>query len=226
MKTLKVSTRELKGRKTNLLRSKKIIPAVVYGQDFDSLPVDVSVPDFLKVYKSAGESSLINLEIKEKKPIKVLIYKIQRHVLTDDIIHIDFYKIKAGEKITVEVELTFVGISPAVKELNATLLTPLTKLEIECLPKDLISEFKVDISSLKEFGDAIRVGDLDMPEKIKLMQIPEEIIVVVEERKKEKEEIEKEKSLEQAEEEAKEEKKTEEEKKEEVKEEADKQEKK
>lgn len=183
METLRASSRKIKGRKTNLLRKEKIVPAVLYGHDFDSLSIEASYSDFLKVYKIAAESSLINLEIKGKNPTKCLIYKVQRHPLTDKIIHIDFYKVKAGEKITVEVEFKFVGTSPAVKDLGGTLVTPLSKVEVECLPEDLIHEIEVDISGLKEFGSAIRVSDLYVPSKVKILQDPEGIVAIIEEPK-------------------------------------------
>ncbi|MDA2936183.1 50S ribosomal protein L25 [Patescibacteria group bacterium AH-259-L05] len=197
METLSAQERKIKGRKTNFLRNKKIIPAVVYGHGFDSLPIEISYTDFIKVYKAAGESSLITLEIKNKQPVKSLIYKLQYHPLTDKIIHVDFYKIKAGEKITVEVELTFRGVSSAVKDLGGTLVTPLSKVEIECLPEDLIGEIEVDISGLKEFGDAIRVRDLNVPSKVKILQDLKEVVTIVEqpqieEREKPEEEVSKE----------------------------------
>lgn len=190
METLKVHLRKIKGRKTNKLRAKEVLPAIVYGHGFDSLAIEVPYADFEKVYKIAAESSLINLEINNKKPIKTLIYKVQYHPLTDKVIHVDFYKIKAGEKITVEVELIFKGISPAVKDLGGTLLTPLSKVEIECLPEDLISEIEVGITGLKELGDAIRVSDLPTPINVKILQDLEDVVVTVEQPRKEEEKVE------------------------------------
>lgn len=194
METLSAHIRKIKGRKTNLLRKKKIIPAVVYGHGFGSLSIEVMYADFLKVYETVGESSLINLEINDapdktgKKSVTSLIYKVQYHPLTDKIIHVDFYKIKAGEKITVEVRLKFVGVPPAVKDLGGTLVTSLSKIEIECLPEDLINEIEVDISSLQAFGDIIRIKDLRVPPTVGILQDLESTVTLVEQPRKEEEE--------------------------------------
>lgn len=196
MLTLKTIPRKLKGKKTEKLRKQGFIPAVVYGYDFKPQSVQFPYLEFEKVYKQAGESTLINLEIQGKKPVKTLIYDVQYHPLTDKIQHVDFYKIKAGEKITVEVELKFVGTAPAVKELGGVLLPSLSKVEIECLPEDLIHEIEVDVSKLENFGDAIRVSDLKVPGSIKVLQDPEDMVVQIERPMKEEEKEVEEKAVE------------------------------
>ncbi|MCG2686709.1 50S ribosomal protein L25, partial [Candidatus Parcubacteria bacterium] len=149
MLSLKAQPRELKGRKTKKIKEQGLIPAVVYGHGFKSKSIQVLALDFKKVFKEAGESSIINLEIEGDKPIKVLVYDMQRHPLKDNLQHIDFYKIKEGEKIKVETGLKFIGEAPAVKELGGVLFNNLSEVEIECLPEDLIHEIEVDISVLK-----------------------------------------------------------------------------
>lgn len=180
MLTLKAKIRKITGKKVRTLRDKDIIPAVVYGHGFKSKPIQVLYSEFEKVYKEAGESSLINLDVSKEKPVKALIYDIQLHPLTDKIQHIDFYKVKAGEKIRVEVALKFMGISPAVKELSGTLISNLDKIEVECLPEDLIHEIEVDISNLASFDEVVRIKDLNIPEKVKTLHDPEDIVVHVE----------------------------------------------
>lgn len=183
MLSLKVQPRTVTGKKTKSLRKQDLIPGVVYGHGFKSQSIQVPYLEFEKVYKAAGESSLIDLEIKKEKPIKSLIYDIQYHPLTDKIIHVDFYKIKAGEKITVEVDIKLIGVSPAVKALGGILVSNLSKVEIECLPEDLIHEIEVDISDLIAFADAIRVSNLDVPKSVKILQDPDDVVVHVEELK-------------------------------------------
>ena len=169
------------------MRKKKIIPAVVYGHQITTQNISVPYLDFEKVYREAGESSLINLIVENEKPIPVLIHDIQRHPLTGEIQHIDFYQVKTGEKITLEVGLKFVGEAPAVKELGGVLVTPLSKLKIECLPQDLIHELEVDISGLKNFEDIIRLKDLKIPQSIKVLASPDEVIALVKPPRKEEE---------------------------------------
>jgi len=130
MTTLKVQTRNIFGRKNKQIREKDFIPAVVYGHGFKSISLKVSYSAFEKVLKKAGESTLIDLEIGTDKPIKVLIYDMQYEPLTNKIQHIDFYKIKTGEKIDVDVELKFMGESLVVKEAGGVLVHILDKIKI------------------------------------------------------------------------------------------------
>ena len=193
MLELKASVREITGRKTKDLRRENIIPAVVYGHGLESLSVQVLLSDFEKAFKQAGESSLIDLKIKGQDDRKVLVHAIQYHPLTDKVEHIDFYQIKEGEKIVVEVELEFTGVSRAVKDFNGILIHELDKIEVECLPQDLIRSVEVDLSRLNELNDVIRIGDLKMPENIKILSDPESSVVavkapkIVEEKEEEKE---------------------------------------
>lgn len=176
---LKAQLRKLKTKKCNGLREKNIIPAVVYGHDFKSISLQVPYTEFEKVFKETGESSLINLGIDGKIPLKVLIYDIQYHPLTNKIQHVDFYKIKAGEKITVETELKFINEAPVVKNLKGILVHNLDKIEIKCLPEDLVHEIEVDISGLATFEDVIRIKDLKISPKIEVLQDLNEVVVSV-----------------------------------------------
>lgn len=176
---LKASVRGITGRKTKELRKENIIPAVVCGHGLKSLSIQVASLDFKKSFEQAGESSLIDLKIEGQDDRKVLIHEIQYHPLTDKVEHIDFYQVKEGEKIEVEVDLEFVGVSRAVKDLNGILIHELEKVEVECLPKDLIRSIEVDLSQLAEINDIIRVGDLKVSENIKILSDPENSVVAV-----------------------------------------------
>ena len=146
MFVLKASQRKIVGRRVKSLREKGFIPATVYGHGLKPRSIEVPYLAFEKVFKEAGESSLIDLVIDTEKPIKVLVYDLQLHPLTDRFQHIDFYQVKAGEKITLEIDLKFAGESRAVKELGGALVPQLTKIKVECLPEDLIHELEVDVS--------------------------------------------------------------------------------
>jgi len=83
------------------------------------------------------------------------------------------------EKIHTEVELSFVGEPPAVKELSGVLVTSRSTIEIECLPKDLVSKLEVDLSVLKSFDDSIHVSDIKVPAGITVLTVPEDMVVLV-----------------------------------------------
>jgi large subunit ribosomal protein L25 len=189
--SLKAQTREQLGKKVYKLRDDDLIPCVLYGQDIKNQNLTVKKQEFLKLYNEAGASSLIDLQIDETKPVKILIHDYQLDPRTDNIIHIDFYQIKEGKKITTTVELEFVGESPAVKEWGGIIVKNYDEVEIECLPSALetIDTVKVDLTVLKNFNDAIHIGDLKVPEGIKLTEEPDTVVVQVSQPKEEVEEV-------------------------------------
>lgn len=165
------------------------IPAIVYGHGFKSQPLALNYLEFEKLNKTVSESTLIDLKIGNGVPYKVLIYELERHPLSNKINHIDFYKVKMDEKLRTELELEFTGESPAVKNLGGVLVKTRDTLEIECLPGNLISKYKINISSLKNFHNVIRVSDLKIPAGITVIEDKEVILISVSEPRKEEEKI-------------------------------------
>ena len=181
------------GRKTNIIRLKDRIPAVVYGHKVKNVLLDIDYKEFQKVLINAGESSLIELEVegeKEKRP--VLVHDLQRDPVSDKFIHIDFFQISLKEEVEVEVPLVFEGVSLAVKDLGGTLIRNISELKVKALPQNLPHEIKVSIEKLNNFGDHILVKDLILPKDVKISAKPDEIVVSVTEPEKVEEELAKE----------------------------------
>ncbi len=147
------------------------IPGVVYGPEIkENKIIWMDYQNFYDTYNEAGGSTLVDLKVEgENKAFPVLVYDIQYHPISGRYNHVDFYAVKMGEKLETEIELNFVGESPAVKEQGGILVKSLDSIEVKCLPKDLISEIKVDVSSLKEMDDCIYVKDLDIPQELEVM---------------------------------------------------------
>lgn len=164
--TLQAKTREEKGRATDALRAESLVPAVVYGVDTEPQSITVDQNSFVKTYKQAGESSIIELKVDEKKILHVLIQDYQLNALTDDVMHIDFRSVDMSKPIDAVVDLEFIGDAPAVKALGGTLMRTRDSLSINCLPKDLVRTIHVDLTKLATFDDVIHVSDLDIPEGI------------------------------------------------------------
>lgn len=164
--------------KNKQIRKQGLIPAILYGHRVKNLLLAVEANQFAKVYRQAGESSLIKLKIDGKERV-VLIYQVARQPVTDQPIHIDFYQVKMDEPITTEVPLVFIGQSAAVKELNGVLVKNLQSLEIKALPADLPHEIEVDISCLKNFDDNVYIKDLKLPKGVESEVQPEEVVVSV-----------------------------------------------
>ncbi len=187
MLTLNAELRDIKVSPEKL-RSLGRIPAVFYGPKEKNTPVSVSTIDFIKVYKKAGESSVIILN-DGKNEHEVLIQDIDVHPVTGAPRHADFYVIEKGKKVKVNVPLIFEGVSPAVKDKGAILVKVARDLEIEATPKDLPHELKVDISSLVEFSSTITAKDIKLPSGVSLVAGLDEIIASIAEAKEEVDEV-------------------------------------
>jgi large subunit ribosomal protein L25 len=188
METLKLEAkkRTLTGKAVSQLREKGLIPAVVYGKGLASITLEVAEQAFLKVFKAAGESTLIDLVL-DGKTDKVLIQEVAHDPLSDKIVHADFHKISLTEKMHAKIPLVFIGESIAVKGLGGVLVKNVDELEVECLPTALVHEIPVDISKLVNFGDVIHLKDITVPPGIAVKHLHSEdpIVSVAEPRSEE-----------------------------------------
>ncbi|MBU1159736.1 50S ribosomal protein L25 [Patescibacteria group bacterium] len=183
---LKIENRNIFGKKLKFSRKEGKIPAVVYGKGKDSLPIFVHLKEFKKAWKKAGESAIIELKQEDSGQIdNVVIKDIAINPISDEPIHVDFYKVEMDKPITANVPLIFEGVSPAVKELGGSLVKVMHEIEIESLPKDMPHEIKIDIGQLLRFEDRITVGDLDLPLNVNPLPKEEEVVALVEEPKEE-----------------------------------------
>lgn len=176
---LTATTREVVGKKVKRSRLRGLMPAVVYGHGLDSQPVFVDEKEFKKVYRQAGTSTLVDLAIDERSPIKVLMHEPQYHYLRNEPIHADMYAVNMTKKIETAIPIHFVGESPAVTEMEGNFISSRDELDIKCLPSDLIPAVEVDISVIKTFEDQIHVRDIAVPETIEVITDPEEVVALV-----------------------------------------------
>ncbi len=187
---LKLSANTREEKNNYKLRKEGILPAVVYGKDLRGLPLQLSLSDFEKVYKEAGESTIITLKIEDKnRDYPVLIREIQKDPITGRYLHADFYQLPMDEEVEVTVPIEFEGIAPAEKELGGVLIKNIHEVEIRALPKDLIHSVKVDVSSLATFEDEIKIKDLNVPKEVKILADSEEVVALVSKAEEEVEEI-------------------------------------
>lgn len=177
MITLTVEKREVT-TKLGDVRSKGFIPAVFYGHKQPSTSISVKEIDFLKVWKQAGESSVIHLTGADIDH-EVLIQDIDLDPVTDNVRHADFYVIEKGKKVTVQIPLEFTGVAPAVKDLGGILVKVLHQLEIEAMPKDLPHNLMVDVSPLATFEDRVFAKDVVLPAGVTLLSKPDEVVASV-----------------------------------------------
>lgn len=168
-----------KDKKTRGSRPLGTIPAIVYGKGKSNQMLYVESQEFDKVFRRAGSSTIIGLDI-EGEGKKVLVQDVSHHPVKDKIIHIDFYEVSMKEKMTAYVPVVFVGESAAIIDKNGTLITNKDEIEVECLPADLPQKIEVDISVLDDFEKAIHVSDLVLSDKVEVKEDLEEVVATVE----------------------------------------------
>jgi large subunit ribosomal protein L25 len=186
MLTLKAEIRS-KDTKAEAVRKAGKIPAVFYGKKEASTSITVPKIDFLKVWKEAGESSVVTLETPQGTK-ESLIQDVDLDPVTGAPRHADFYVFEKGHKVAVELPIEFVGVSPAIKDLGGMLVKVLHELSVEAMPKDLPHSINIDISTLKNFGDQILAKEIALPPGVALKANPEEVVVLVSAPREEKEE--------------------------------------
>jgi len=162
--------RNVVGKKVKQIRRQGWVPLVLYGPGFEPELYQAKVFETGRVLAKAGMTSLISLQVEGlDEPYNVLVRDVQRDVIADTLIHIDLYRVSMTQKLTTEVPLEFVGTPPLVKAGEAMLLTRVDRVEIECLPADLVSALQLDIEALQTMDDVLLVRDIPVPEGITIL---------------------------------------------------------
>ena len=165
---LTVQNRKKFGKATKTLRRQGLIPAELYGHGVENLHLNMSAKEFQKVFKQAGESTLINLVLGgEQRP--AMIHDINVDPITDEVLSVDFYQVRLDERIKVKVPLNFIGDSPAVKDKGGVLVKAVQELEVEALPGNLPHSLDVDISLIQDIGGNIHVKDIKLGGDVKIL---------------------------------------------------------
>jgi large subunit ribosomal protein L25 len=170
------------------LRKAGEIPAVFYGANKTATSISVSIVDFKKIWREAGESSTVKISLGDNN-IDALIHEVQVHPVTEEPIHVDFLVVDMNKKIKVNVPLEFIGISNAVKNGLGNLVKVLHEVEVEALPKDLPHNLPVDISKLETVESQIFVSDIKLPSGVVVITNGHDVVASIVLQVEEKEEV-------------------------------------
>jgi large subunit ribosomal protein L25 len=164
---LTAEKRDITGKKVKHLREDKKIPASIYGPGRESTSLILNPREFREVFGKVGYNKLFDIEISgEGKPVKVLVKEVQHNPVTADIYHVSLYQMDMNKKLTVDVPITIIGVSPAVKSNIGFLVTLHESLPVVCLPADIPADITIDISNLENINDSISITDLTLPEGV------------------------------------------------------------
>ncbi len=161
--------RTVVGKKVKQIRRQGWVPLVLYGPGSEPELYQAKAFETDRVLAKAGMTSLISLQIEGLDPYNVLVRDVQRDVIADTLIHLDLYRVSMTQTLTTEVPLEFVGTPPLVRAGEVMLLTRVDRVEIECLPADLVSALQLDISALQTLDDVLLVQDISVPEGITIL---------------------------------------------------------
>jgi len=177
---LKVAKRDILGKKVKHLRRQGITPVHLFGHGIDSLALQCDTGELERVLGQAGQTRLIDLKLaKEKKPRTAVVREFDRDWRKRQLLHVDFYQVKMEEKIKLEVPVVLIGEAPALKSKTNMLEHELGTLTVECLPAKIPTGIEVDISSLAEPDQAIRVKDVTLDKDITVLNNPELVVVKI-----------------------------------------------
>ncbi len=173
---LEVTRRDMQGKQVRHLRAEGIVPGVIYGPTFESLPVQVEWLKLRPVLRAAGGSHLIQVTV-EGETHNTLVREVQRDPIRGEVLHIDFYRVRMDVAIRTEVPVSFVGSDATITKNGGVVTLEMTTVEVECLPGNLPAQIEVDLSLLKVVGDSLLVRDLPQLPGVTYMDSVDHVVV-------------------------------------------------
>lgn len=178
--TIILSPREVTGKKVKNLRKQGYVPVHFYGRDVESLALQVELSPLRKVIAAAGANVPIKVIIEGRDDEDIcFLREAQRHPVSEELLHIDFYRVDVTRMVRAEVPVILDGEAPAVRNMGGVLLQPLSTLEVEALPLDMPRSFQIDVTGLEDFEGAVRIGDIPLSEGVTILREDDEVLARV-----------------------------------------------
>ncbi len=178
--TLKLDERTLTGKKVRRLRRQGVTPVHVYGAGINPANLQVDDRTLNRLLPQVGSNVPISVEYEGQDGESIcFVREIQRHPVTETVIHVDFLRVDVTQTVAAEVPIILVGASPAVSQMAGTLLQNIQSLSIEALPMNMPAELTMDISGLVDFDSTLSVGDVEVPGNVTVLNELEDVIVRV-----------------------------------------------
>lgn len=175
---LEVGTRNI-ATKAKDLRGQGIIPMVYYGKNIKPQHLGCNYEKFRKLYRTAGENTVIELIIDGKEKANILIQEVQMDPVRNRYNHVDVINVNMNEEIYTMIPIILEGVAPAVKDLGGTLIQSLDELEVKCLPKDIPHEIKGSVEGLIDFHTSLHVSDLIIPAGVTIINEMDQTVATV-----------------------------------------------
>jgi large subunit ribosomal protein L25 len=168
------------------LRIQGVVPAVIYNDKAESTPIQVNGHDFMMLLRGHMNTSLLMTMDLDGAEKKVLVREVQRHPVSGDLVHVDFFEVSMTKKMRVELPLRLVGDPVGVTIGGGVLQHLLRMVTVECLPADLVEEITIDVTALT-IGQSLNAGNIVLDPKIALITAKDVAVATVTEQKVEEE---------------------------------------
>ena len=169
-----VTPRSVLGKRSKRLRREGVLPGNIYGRGLDSVAVQLPRREAESLLSAHGLNSLLELSVEgEKGHRPVIVRQVQRHPLSREILHLDFYQVDLARTIQANVPVTLIGEAPAVHTYQGILITGLDHVLVEALPAEIPSHIELSVDFLEELDAQLTVADLVVEDGVRIMTDPE-----------------------------------------------------
>ncbi len=173
---IEVAPRSVKGKwAVRRLRRQGWVPGIVYGGDSEPIMVQIPAREIERVARQ--HDRLVSLVGLGEQPITSLVRDVQKDIFGREVIHVDFHRVVAGQRVTVEVPVVLRGVPKGV-EAGGVLEHATHEVEIECLATEIPEQLRVDVSHL-DLDDVLYASDIPLPEGVTLVTEPDVVIALV-----------------------------------------------
>lgn len=176
--TITAEPRETRGKnEARRLRVRGLSPAIVYGAGKDAIAVAISPKEVRRVLKT-GHNTIFDLSIQNGENVPVMVVDWQNDPIKETLLHVDLKRIDLSKRISVKIPVHTAGEAKGVKLQGGLLEVVTREIEVECLPTDIPEGFTIEVSELM-IGQNVRANDIPMPESVKLVSSPDQVIAHV-----------------------------------------------
>lgn len=175
--TIRLSARLITGKKVKRLRRQGIVPVHVYGTGQAPRELQVEAQLLRRILRRVGTNIPVNVGVDGEEGEEIcFVREVQRHPVTEELLHVDFMRVDASRPIESAVPIVLEGISPAVRHLGGTMVQPIQALLVESLPLQVPHRITIDVSGLDDFEKSIHVSDVVVPPNVTIVMPPGDMI--------------------------------------------------
>jgi large subunit ribosomal protein L25 len=179
--TLVLEPRTTTGKKVKRLRQAGTIPVHLYGAGIASRTLQCQRPTLVRVLALAGGNTPVTVTVEgDDDEHLAFIREVQWDPIRGDLVHVDFLRTEATQRVSAEVPITFAGDSPGARLASGIVVQQLRSAVVEALPLDMPAELVVDLSTLTEPDGILRAGDIVMPEDTTLISDADGVVARIE----------------------------------------------